>query len=128
MSFNITTKDNNEFHMYMDSIQKDAEMTENQMLEKSGDILKEFVIAELNKHRRIIAERYKGRPAMADDVRKTIKKNKWGESYVSVRGGKKTGTLWHLVNDGNLYSTPTHFMDNAIAKFDNEIDKIWNEE
>lgn len=127
MGFNVTFEDDQGLQMYLTQIQKEAEMTREEMLRKSGDILKEFVVAELNKHRRPLAVRYKGRPAMADDVKKTIRTNKWGEKYVSVRGGKMTGTLWHLVNDGNLHSTPTHFMDNAIAKFDREIDKIWDE-
>lgn len=127
MGFNVTFEDDQGLQMYLTQIQKEAEMAREEMLRKSGDILREFVVAELNKHRRPLAVRYKGRPAMADDVKRTIKTNKWGEKYVSVRGGKMTGTLWHLVNDGNLHSTPTHFMDNAIAKFDREIDKIWDE-
>ena len=38
------------------------------MLKEVGEKIKAFVIADLNKHRRALSTRYKGRPAMADDV------------------------------------------------------------
>ena len=118
MGFNVTSEDDNGLQIYLSQIKRDAEKTEREMLEETGDQLKEYVVANLNKHR--------NRVAMADDVKRTIRTNKWGEKYVSVRGGKKTGTLWHIVNDGHLHSTGIHFMDEALARLDGNMDKLWD--
>lgn len=113
--------------IFLTGIQAESEKIEREMLRKSGDKVRELVIAELNKHRRPLAVRYKGRPAMADDVKRTIRTDRWGYKYVSIRGGKMTGTLWHIVNDGTLHSGPTHFLDRAMKQIDDGIDKIWDE-
>lgn len=123
MSFKIDYREDNEdtLEAYLSSITKDSERTEKEILEEAGEKVKEFIVANLNKHRRTLAVRYKGRPAMADDVKVTKSKGK-----VKISGGKMTGTLWHLVNDGNLHSSPTHFMDGALARLDGSIDKVWD--
>ena len=128
MGFKVDYREHNEdtLEVYLSSIVTDSEETEREMLKNAGEELKEFMIQSLNRHRRVLAIRYRGRPAMADDVKLTVRVSKWGEKYARVMGGKKTGTLWHLVNDGNLHSTPTHFMDSALAKLEGEIDKIWD--
>lgn len=128
MSFNIDYKENSgdTLDVYLSSIVKDSEITEKEMLTEAGERVKELVVTNLNKHRRSLAVRYKGRPAMADDVKISNRTNKWGDRFVKVQGGKMTGTLWHLVNDGNLHSSPTHFMDGALDKLDGDIDKIWD--
>jgi len=128
MGFNINMDEDREgLEVFLTGIQAESEKIEKQMLRQSGDKVRELVVAELNKHRRPLAVRYKGRPAMADDVKRTIRANKWGEKYVSIKGGKATGTLWHIVNDGTLHSRPTHFLDRAIKQIDDEMDKIWDE-
>lgn len=124
MSYNITFEDDDGLRVYLTDIVKDAEKTEREMLEETGDQLKEYVVANLNKHRRVLKNRY--RVAMADDVKRTIRTDKWGRKYVSIRGGKKTGTLWHIVNDGHLHSIGIHFMDGALARLDGTMDELWN--
>lgn len=128
MGFDLTYKEYNEdtLQAYLASISIEATDLEKKMLESASEEVKEQIVANLNKHRRIIAVRYGNRPAMADDVKTTIKTDTYGDKYAKVMGGKKTGTLWHLVNDGNLHSNPTHFMDNALKKLDKDIDKVWN--
>lgn len=126
MSYNITFENDDGLQVYLNDIVKDAEKTERQMLEEAGDRLKEYIEVNLNKHRRALAVRYRGRPAMADDVKRTIRTNKWGQKYVSVRGGRMTGTLWHLVNDGTLHTMGIHFMDGALARMDGSMDKLWD--
>lgn len=105
-------------------IQVSAEVTEREMLKLAGNRAKEEVEKQLNHIKRADANRY-GRPALADDVKLSIRKNNWGELTAQIKGGKKTGTLWHLVNEGNLYSRPTFFLDAAIRNLDNAIDGIW---
>lgn len=112
--------------VYLTSIIKDSEITEKDMLKEAGEKVKELIVRNLNKHRRVLAIRYKGRPAMADDVKVSVRTEKWGNKSVKIMGGKMTGTLWHLVNDGNLHSTPTHFMDGAINELDKDIEEIWD--
>lgn len=129
MGYNLTYSEHNEdtLEARLFGIEADSQELLEKMLKLAGERVKERVVAELNKHRRILATRYKGRPAMADDVRISTKADKYGEKTAKVMGGKKTGTLWHLVNDGNLHSQPTHFMDNAIKDLDRSIDEIWKE-
>jgi len=128
MGFNVDYRENDgdTLEAYLSSIVQDSELTEKEMLKEVGEKVKGYVVQNLNKHRRVLAIRYKGRPAMADDVKVSNRASKWGGRNVKVMGGKMTGTLWHLVNDGNLHSTPTHFMDGAIARLDGDIDKIWD--
>lgn len=68
-------------------------------------------------------------PHMQDDVEYAIKTSSRGERYVSIRGGKKTGKLWHLVNDGHVAEDGTvvsgkHFIEAAMTQSDKEIENI----
>lgn len=65
---------------------------------------------------------------MADDVVIRSGKDKYGYRYVKVQGGKSTGTLWHIVNDGTFRNTATHFMDNAMSQAETDIQSIIDEE
>lgn len=129
MGLRVEYREYNEdtLEVFLSEIEKDAEKTEKEMLEEAAEKVKEYVVANLNKHRRVLAVRYKGRPAMADDVKISIRTEKWGGRYARVMGGKMTGTLWHLVNDGTLHAMGTHFMDGALARLDGSIDKLWDE-
>lgn len=128
MGLNVNYDEDREgLDVFLTGIQIESEKIEKGMLQKSGDMVRDLVVAELNKHKRVLAVRYKGRPALADDVSRTIRTTKWGDKYVSIRGGKKTGTLWHIVNDGTLHSRGTHFLDRAMKQMDDNIDRIWSE-
>lgn len=128
MGFKINHRENNEdsFDVFLSEIIVDSEEVEKKMLEEAGEKVKEFVVANLNKHRRVLANRYKGRPAMADDVKVSVRLNQYGYRVARIGGGKMTGTLWHLVNDGTLHTFGTHFMDGALARLDGTIEGIWN--
>lgn len=124
MGMNINTdKDIDTLDVFLTGINNDTEELGIRMLKLAGEKAKELVIANLEKHRRVLAVRH--RPALADDVKLSIRTDKFGEKYAKVMGGKKTGTLWHIVNDGNLHSRPTHFLDNALKSLDGEIDELW---
>lgn len=128
MGFNIDYREHNEdtLEAFLSAIQKDASKTEEEMLKEAGEQVKGHVVTELNKCRRVLAVRYKGRPAMADDVKVRRRTDKFGDKSVRVSGGKMTGTLWHLVNDGMLHSFGNHFMDIALSKLDGDIEKMWD--
>ena len=66
---------------------------------------------------------------MADDVEYKLKSSRAMGRYVSVGGGKSTGTLWHLVNDGHAaedgtYVPGTFFIEKSLSKSDEEINSI----
>lgn len=124
MSFEIKYQEHNEdtLEAFLYGIVRESDRTAKEMLEEAADLVKAYVVANLNKHRRVLAVRYKGRPAMADDVK--ISRSRGG---IKVSGGRMTGTLWHIVNDGTLHTMGTHFMDGALARLDGSIDKIWDE-
>lgn len=128
MGFKLDYQEQNKstLDVFLSSIVKDSEVTEKEMLKDASETIRKFVIANLNKHRRSLAVRYKGRPAMADDVKISVRTSKYGEKYARVMGGKMTGTLWHLVNDGTLHSKGTHFIDNALTQLDGDMDRIWD--
>lgn len=68
-------------------------------------------------------------PHMKDDVQYMLKTSRGGERYVSIRGGKKTASLWHVVNDGHVAEDGTvvsgkHFIETAVAQSEKEIDAI----
>lgn len=63
---------------------------------------------------------------MCEDVQIVTKKDEFGEIYVKVQGGKTTGTLWHIVNDGTYRTEATHFMDLALNEVESELENIIN--
>lgn len=65
---------------------------------------------------------------MSQDVIIRFTKDRYGYRIVKVQGGKQTGTLWHIVNDGTYKNSATHFMDNAIAQSEKEIESILDQE
>lgn len=126
MGFNMTFEDDDKLQVYLSEIIQDGERSEKEMLKETGEKLKGFIEQNLNVHRRTLAVRYKGRQAMADDVKLSIRTNPGGVKYARLSGGKMTGTLWHLVNDGTLHTNGTHFMDGALARLDGDIEKVWD--
>lgn len=119
-------QDHDTFEVFLKGISAEGEEAERKMIKEAAEQVKKYVVANLNKHRRALAKRYKGRPAMADDVKISTRKDRNGNLAAKVQGGKRTGTLWHLVNDGHLHAQPTHFMDGALKSLDNDIDHVWD--
>lgn len=52
---------------------------------------------------------------MHEDVK--LRKSK-SNGYMTIGGGKMTGTLWHIVNDGTYQSTGIHFIEKALDEMD----------
>lgn len=127
MGFNIKYEQETQdaFALVIKDIEQTAETTEKEMLKLAGEKAKNEIEAQLRRLKRQNIDRSK-RPALADDVKMSIKQDKWGGKVVKIQGGKKTGTLWHIVNDGNLHSRPTFFLDAALKNLDNSIDTLWD--
>lgn len=67
---------------------------------------------------------------ISQDVEYKVKKSRTTkERYVTISGGKKTWSKWHLANDGHV--TPSgkfvpgnYFADKAVVKIENEVEDI----
>ena len=107
-------------------MEKDLQYGRDECLKIIGLTVKGTVQGNLPRSNKIKKKRV---PHMQDDVEYVIKTSRKGERYVSVRGGKKTGKLWHLVNDGHVAEDGTvvsgkHFIEAAMTQADREIENI----
>lgn len=125
MGINITQIKGEEagLEVYLTEIEKDGETTQNEMLKRAGERTRELVIASLIRHKRVLKTRTN--VSLSDDVKLSIRTNKDGDKVAKIHGGKSTGTLWHIVNDGAYRTKALHFMDSVVAELDKEIDKMW---
>lgn len=94
------------------------------IMKKCATVIKTRVEGKLNSLRTAQSEHIH----LADDVVIKTGKDKYGYRYAKVGGGKKTGTLWHIVNDGTYKNRATHFMDNTIKESENEVQQIIDQE
>lgn len=63
-------------------------------------------------------------PLFSDVVKKNLKK----KGYWQIKGGKATGKLWHIVNDGTYRTRPRRFMLPAMDAADGAIDSAWEKQ
>jgi len=67
--------------------------------------------------------RHQHRKRFIDDIQASLVDDKeFGGKRALVRGGRDTGTLWHILNNGTRRSRATNFMDKAIADVDGKLD------
>ena len=70
---------------------------------------------------------------MKDDIKMSVRKDKQGNHYVSVRGGKMTGYKWgpvsdgHIARDGTTFVPGNRFMAKTVQASEPEIDKLIDE-
>ena len=107
-------------------MQKELGYSREQCLKMIGLTVKANVENALPRSDKIKKKRV---PHMKDDVTYTLKTSRTGERYVSIRGGKKTASLWHLVNDGHVAENGTfvagnHFVERAVSQSEKEIEQI----
>jgi HK97 gp10 family phage protein len=105
---------------YLNNTLQVTEDAKNKLLKKSAAKTKAAVIRYIPRS----IKPKKGRSVrMADDVQAGVVEDRiYGGKMVRVRGGKKTGTLWHIVNDGTSRNKASHFMDKALAEVESELD------
>lgn len=131
MSLSMNYIDSDKLEVFLGKLETDCKSVGDQIQEKSAEIIKARIVGQLDKIRSspgVTKNRSSKNQArykhMADDVKITKRKDEFGERTVRVQGGKKTGTLWHLVNDGTYRSNATHFMDKALQEAEPEIQAI----
>lgn len=122
MSLSMNYIDTDKLEVFLGKLETDCKAIGDQIQERSAEVIKVRIVGHLNRLRTTNSKsNYKH---MADDVQITNKKDEFGERTIRVQGGKKTGTLWHLVNDGTYKSNATHFMDKAMQEAEPEIQAI----
>ncbi len=99
---------------------KDADAVGDKVLRKCATVIKANAVKRLTD----IKTTETKDTHMCSDVTIRTGKDKYGYPYAKVGGGKKTGTKWHLVNDGTYRSKATHFMDNAIKDSETEVARM----
>ncbi len=115
---------------------KELQAEERKVLSKIGPAIKKNVVRYL--HNSDIEARLKSEPRnydgtrpyvhVKDDVKFNVRKNKEGNLYVSVKGGKYTGYKWlqlndgHIARDGKTFVPGTKFMDRALQASEGDIE------
>ena len=132
-TMSMTDTNDNDLGKAMKSILTDVQMCEEITLNKAAKIINVRVEGNL----RAIQKTWKNKDGsdkkrlrevhMADDVVVRTGKDKYGYRYAKIQGGKQTGTLWHIVNDGTYRSKATHFMDNSMSEADQDIQNAIDE-
>lgn len=119
-------------------IEKDIQKEEKEALRKMAKVVKKNIENRLSrsdieeKAKKIQPKNYDGsRPYkhMKSDVKYSVSKDKSGEIYAKIQGGKYTGYKWHFLNDGTvkngrIHTRATHFIDNGLEDSKTEIDQI----
>lgn len=123
------------------NLPKEIQYEERKVLSKAGSAIKKNVVRYLHSSGieallDMEPKNYDGtRPYvhMKDDVRFTVKRNKQGVLYVSVKGGKYTGYKWHLANDGHIardgktFVPGLKFMERALQASEGDIESAIND-
>lgn len=121
---------------------KELRESEDKVLRKAGNVIKKNVerfLRDSNVEERakeISPSNYDGSKPyvhMKDDVKTKLKKDKLGNRYVSVRGGKFTGYKWHMLDQGHIardgvtFVPGNNFIGCALAASESDMDRIIDE-
>lgn len=119
MSMSMRYEDTDKLSVFLGNLETDCKKAGMEINRKSGVVVKERVSGQLNRIRS--SKNGPNHKHMADDVIMRTVKDSFGDEVVRVRGGTKTGTLWHIVNDGTYRSKAHHFMDKALKEAEPEM-------
>lgn len=124
MSFNMIQTDNQDFEVFLAEIKNDGKIATIEVAEHAAEKAADLARKKLAQIKRKGAVPQKRGVHLFEDVKIFRQPSK---GRVQVGGGKKTGTLWHIVNDGTYRSRGHHFMDEIIQELDKSADEIWKE-
>lgn len=126
----------------LDSLPTALQDQEKTVLRKVGNVIKKNVKSVMVKSdveqrakKKMPSNYDKSKPYihMKNDVKTSVRKDKNGNLYVSVRGGKKTGYKWHMVSDGHLardgstFVPGNNFMAKAVRASERDVNKLIDE-
>lgn len=129
MAVKMRFESDDSFELFLSEIVGATEEAQELYLKEAGKKLKGNIVRNLDRLRTTgnrgsrdkAGSQYKH---MADDVQARVVKDKYGGRVMRVSGGRLTGTLWHIVNDGTYRSRPTHFMDDALQQTETDLPGI----
>lgn len=120
---NIRDTESEDFNAWIEGIGKDGINATIVVAEELAGLAKKEAIIELHKLKRRGVLPKKRKLHMFQDV---VVVSSPRYKRMEVGGGKETGTLWHIVNDGTYRTNATHFMDNVVSKIDAVAEAVWN--
>lgn len=124
MPVNMRIEESEPFKAWIEGVGKEGENVVLTVVSALGDYAKKESERQL-KHFQRKGKLPKSRNVhMYQDVKKVTSK-KYG--YVSIGGGRYTGTLWHIVNDGTYRNRALHFIDAVLKMIDLEVERIWDD-
>ena len=115
---------------------------EDKILRKAGSVIKRNIERFLHdsdveeRAKEIAPSNYDGSKPyvhMKDDVGTKLKRDKLGNRYVSIRGGKFTGYKWHMLDQGHIardgitFVPGNNFIGRAMAASESDVDRIIDE-
>lgn len=122
MSMSMRYEGTDKLEVFLGNLEIECKMAGEDIQRESAKVIKAKVVGQLNKVR--TTNRKENHKHMADDVSIRTVKDEFGGKVTKVQGGKKTGSLWHIVNDGNYGTNGNHFMDKALKEAEPEIQAI----
>lgn len=126
INFTIKSDGTQEMKLFLTDTIKITEEVEEAYLRRSAKLVKSNIVKNLKHFESDISKA--GYKHMAEDVTYSIVKDKYGDKVAKVKGGRKTGSKWHLVNDGTYRSRATHFMDAAMEQSERELEQMLDDE
>lgn len=118
MGFRMNVSDNGDTTIIFKNISEVGEQAEGEILDILRREGQKIVVSKLKHIKRKEGFTGKRKRHMYQDVRARKKKDKKNGACVIISGGKETGSLWHIVNDGTYKTPATHFMDRAMDELD----------
>lgn len=119
---NIKDIESESFDAWIEGLGKDGVNATISVTEELAELAKKEAIIELQKLKRKGVLPRKRKFHMYQDV-VIVSSRRY--KRMEVGGGKETGTLWHIVNDGTYRTNATHFMDNVVNRIDAVAEAAW---
>lgn len=108
------------FDHFIEELGNEARIGLQKVSEKGAEIAMESARRHLSAIRRA-GKLNKYRTHHLDEDVQLFKK---GQKY-QIGGGKETGTLWHIVNDGTYRSIGYHFMEKIVEDINSRQAEMW---
>ncbi len=109
-------EENMDIKLWFKELEQDSQELTIKVAEDYAEFGKKTVERILQSEKRLGKLPEKRGVHMCEDVK--LRKNK-AKGYMTIGGGKMTGTLWHIVNDGTYRSKGIHFIERTLNEMDN---------
>lgn len=111
----MRTEENMDIKVWLADIERESGELTMKVAENYGEYGKKVVEKLLSSARRQGRVPEKRGVHMYEDVK--LRKSR-AKGYMTLGGGRMTGTLWHIVNDGTYQTTGIHFIEKALDQMD----------